>query len=71
MDVSDAVLLVFGKQLAVPAVQAGSKIKGIELSAECRVFCAVPDLGEGLLLYIAEGAMGDLSPDACWLFVDI
>ena len=64
MGIADAVLLVFRKQLAVAAVQAWCKIKGIELFPERRVFCAVPDLGEGLLLYIAEGAVGDLSPDA-------
>ena len=63
MGIADAVFLVFREQLAVTAVDAGSKFKVIELSAEGFVFLTAPDFGQGLLLDVAEGTVGDLPAD--------
>ena len=63
MGIANAVLLVFREEFAVAAVEAGSKIEIIKLSAEGFVFPAVPDLGQCLLFHIAKGAVGDLPAD--------
>ena len=63
MGIADAVLLVFGKQLAVAAIDAGSKIKVIKLPAEGFVFSAVPDVCQRLLLHTAKAAAADLPVD--------
>ena len=63
MGIADAVLLILLEQLTVAAVETGGKFKFIIFSAEGLVFPAVPDLGQGLLLDIAEGAVGDLPAD--------
>ena len=54
VGISDAVLLVFLKQLAVTAVKAGCKFKFVEFSAEGLVGRASPDVRQGLPPDIAE-----------------
>ena len=63
MGITDAVLLILLEQFAVAAVEAGCKIKVVELSAERFIFPAVPEIRQGLLLDIANSAMGDLPAD--------
>ena len=64
VGVTDAVFLVFRKQLTVAAVKAVSKLEIVELSAERFIFCAVPNVCQGPFFYIAERAVGDLPADS-------
>ena len=61
MCISDAVFLILGKQLAMTAINTGREVKVIKLPAEGFVFCAVPDLRQGLLMNAAKGATADLA----------
>ena len=63
VGVADAVFLICFKQLAMAAVEAGSKIKFVELSAEGFVFLTAPDFSQRLLLDVSEGTMGDFPAD--------